>query len=288
MEVQRSHLWSHSNQLCTQDQHVKGLPVSMSGCDQGQTTLLLAYIITRSCSLWLRHLLCLYWNVTAFLLQDNLRQNHFTSKYKPWESNDDLKLDKESTVPSTYSPFLGLASSLFLDPAIYPFPIHTSPDTCLSSGPASTLPETLLDILLKSLPPTRPQALTMPLPWHLLHCSYKATSALPSGPRETPGSLTVPSVGPSGPLLTAPVSLLQGISSSQPSSAFFREPSSPSTVETRSASTLLLLIPELKRVSTTATVCLWLVFSSSPCKAFGILYALKGGVAQWAEVSPSE
>lgn len=130
-----------------------------------------------------------------------------------------------------YSPFLGLASPLFLDPAIYPSPIHTSPDVCLSSGPASTLPKTLLDILLKSLPPTCLQALTMPLLWHLLHCSYFTTSALTSSPWETPGSRTVSSVGPSGPLLTAPVSMMQGTPSSQPSSAYFREPSSPRTLE---------------------------------------------------------
>lgn len=125
-----------------------------------------------------------------------------------------------------YSPFLGLASPLFLDPAIYPSPIHTSPDVCLSSGPASTLPKTLLGILLKSLPPTCLQALTMPLLWHLLHCSYFTTSALTLSPRETPGSLTVSSVGPSGPLLTAPVSMMQGTPSSQSSGAYFREPSS--------------------------------------------------------------
>lgn len=58
-----------------------------------------------------------------------------------------MKLDTVRTVPSMYSPFLGLASPLFLDPAIYPSPIHTSPDVCLSSGPASTLPKALLDIL---------------------------------------------------------------------------------------------------------------------------------------------
>lgn len=50
----------------------------------------------------------------------------------------------------------------------------------------------------------------------------------PSVPRETPGSLTVSSVEPSGSLLTSWASRLQGLPTSWPSCAFLRVPSSPS------------------------------------------------------------
>lgn len=171
-----------------------------------------------------------------------------------------MKLDTVRTVPSMYSPFLGLASPLFLDPAIYPSPIHTSPDVCLSSGPASTLPKALASRLWRCpFPGTFFIAHTLPqVLWPQVLGRLLDHSLFPQW------ALLAHYLQPQSPWCKEFLALSPAVPISENRLL-------PYTVETGSGSTLLLLTPELKQVSTTVPVFLWLVFLSSLWKAFGIL-----------------
>lgn len=158
-----------------------------------------------------------------------------------------------------HSPFFGLASTLFLDHS----PIHTGPHIYLSPKALwSTLPQTLLDIFLKYLPLTGLQTLMMPLPRYLgkSHCSYLASNAF-SLSSSGDSRITYSFLSGALWLFTHILSLQIARTSYVLAQLCISQGPifSQHAVLTMSASTLLLLTPELKQVSTVTKIFLRLV-----------------------------
>lgn len=187
--------------------------------------------ITWSCSLQLSCSLYLYWNVTAFLLQDNLRQNHFTLQYKQWESKyDEVRLRKHCAIhvlsllgadfyTVSWPCYLPLSNTH--KPWYLPFFRPCSPPSprffwIPFSSPYHSLTSRLwwcpsLGTLWRVIAHTLPQML------------------FPSAPQENPGSLSFLSRAHLA-LYSQPQPLYCKDFLSQPSRAFSRVPSSPSTL----------------------------------------------------------